>query len=123
MSSSVGGIQWSVPPLKIHNDLSRMRGNIKKGLENRAKFWSATLESRAKKNAPWTDRTSKARAGLRGFYDISNDRWAIYLVHSVDYGLYLELGTQNMSPYAIIMPTFDEAIPEIMPQLKTLLED
>jgi hypothetical protein len=52
------------------------------------------LENEAKRNAPWTDRTSHARQGLHGGTEAGNNEYSIFLSHSVDYGEILEEGSK-----------------------------
>ena len=57
----------------------------------------------AKANAPWTDRTGDARAGLDVAVDNDGTSITMQLYHTVDYGLWLEV-IQN-GRFAILMPT------------------
>lgn len=52
------------------------------------------LESKAKHDAKWTDRTSNARQGLNGGSEDSGDTYSIYIAHGVDYGEILEDGSK-----------------------------
>jgi len=85
-----------------------------------AKNWAGQLEGRAKANAKWTDRTSNARNGLFGSTGIAGNEVQIYLGHSVEYGIFLELA--NDGRFAILKPTLDAAIPEINRDYKKLWE-
>ncbi len=76
-----------------------------------AKNWAGELEGRAKQGAPWTDRTTNARNGLRGEVAVGTNEVKIVLAHSVDYGVFLEIA--NDGKYAILKPTLDAAVPEI----------
>jgi len=69
------------------------------------------VEDYAKDNAPWTDRTGDARAGLTAEVSRDGDAIVMELYHTVDYGLWLEV-IQN-GEYAIIMPTLEAMAPEI----------
>ena len=66
---------------------------------------SKELESYAKRNAPWTDRTTMARKSLRGDAMKIENGVRITLSHGVEYGLWLELA--NEKRYAIIKPTIE----------------
>jgi hypothetical protein len=79
---------------------------VQEAVHQVAEYWAPVIETSAKQNAPWTDRTGNARQGLRGFVeDLSATSVALYLTHSVEYGIYLELNYQGR--YAIIMPTLE----------------
>lgn len=86
---------------KLAGLLALAKGPIAKGL----------LEAQAKTNAPWTDRTSLARQGLRGDAELQGNELVIYIAHSVDYGIYLELS--NAGKYAILKPTIERNLEEI----------
>lgn len=66
----------------------------------------------AQYNAPWSDRTGMAREGL--YADVYEEFGFVImdLLHSVDYGLWLEV-IQN-GRFATIMPTLEVFAPEIM---------
>lgn len=62
------------------------------------------MESHAKKNAKWTDRTGNARNGLRAqSFVIPEVSYQIILFHQVPYGIWLEVRFNGR--LAIIMPT------------------
>lgn len=55
--------------------------------------WAGNLESYAKLNAPWTDRTGHARQSLHGGVDVRDGQHVLYLSHGMEYGIWLEKGT------------------------------
>lgn len=61
----------------------------------------------AKQNAPWTDRSGNARAGLFAKASAVNGGEAFELVmaHSMFYGIYLE--SRFSGKFAILMPTIN----------------
>lgn len=61
----------------------------------------------AKQNAPWTDRSGNARAGLHAKASPINggQSFELLLAHSVFYGIFLE--SRFSGKYAIIMPTIN----------------
>lgn len=70
-----------------------------------AEFLYAQPESTTymKENAPWTDRTGNARAGLHSSVNFGEDYWELILAGGVYYQLFLEVC--NSGRYAIIIPT------------------
>jgi len=66
--------------------------------------FSASVESEMRMNAPWTDQTGAARAGLRAIHNaqpmVSHE---LVAYHSVHYGVWLEVRWNGR--YAIIGPT------------------
>jgi len=82
-----------------------------------AKYFEPIIETAAKENAPWMDRTGNARQSLHAYTErLSRDVVRLYLSHGVDYGVYLE--TKNGGAYAIIWPTLEEHIPRIRAMLQ-----
>ena len=65
---------------------------------------AAALQAKAKRDRPWTDRTTRARGGLTGSCALEDNRTVnIVLAHTVDYGLWLELAHEKN--YAVVEPT------------------
>jgi hypothetical protein len=78
------------------------------------------LETSAKENRPWTDRTSSARNRLEGSaYKVSKG-YELRLAHGVSYGIWLELA--NEKNYAIIEPTIRLKSPEVLSGLEKLMD-
>lgn len=77
-----------------------------------ANFIAPKAEAHMRQNAPWTDRTSAARNGLRAQVQVSTNKVAIVLYHSVDYGIWLEVRWGGK--YAIVRPTVDVMAPEFV---------
>ena len=73
------------------------------------------IEEYMKANAPWQDRTGMARDGLTAEYVEEGHKHMIYLYHTVDYGIWLEIRWNGR--YAIIEPTVHEYSPAIMRNL------
>ncbi len=95
------------------------------------KYWDGRIESAAKQGAPWKDRTSNARNGLRAEAVKLGNSFAIILSHSVTYGIYLELphthqradgSTYTIGPNAIIMPTIEKYAPKVIRTLNKILD-
>ena len=63
------------------------------------------VEAYAQQNAPWSDITGAARAGLTADVIATGEEAILTLSHSVSYGVWLEL-IQN-GKYAIILPTLE----------------
>jgi hypothetical protein len=87
---------------------------------NTMRFYAPQVESAAKTNAPWQDRTGNARSGLIARAESSGDSYAIILAHQVPYGIWLEVRWAGR--YAIIMPTIQAYGPKVMSTLRNVLE-
>lgn len=82
-----------------------------------ADYFAPVMETYAKANAVWTDRTANARQSLHSFVEaLADDIIALYLSHGVTYGIYLE--TKYAGRFAIIWPTIEEHLPQIEAMLK-----
>ena len=81
-----------------------------------------TLETKAKTNRPWTDRSSRARQSLKGSSEIEEGRiGSITLAQGVDYGLWLELAHEKQ--YAIVEPTIRLDSNEVVEGLRNLVDN
>lgn len=80
-------------------------------------YFQPVIETYAKKNASWIDRTANARQTLHSWVDqISKDAVALYLSHGMYYGVFLE--AKYAGRYAIIWPTLQAHINPIYDMLK-----
>lgn len=98
-------IDWGGTDRAMKKRIGQYGEAVKQAAFNLAQYWAPNLESYAKMNRPWTDRTSNARQGLwsKAFTVNDGDTVVIILSHGVYYGRFLELS--NAGRYAIIMPT------------------
>lgn len=101
---------------QINANLDLYGRKIHEAMLGVANYFAPVLETEAKNNAPWNDRTGNARQGLNGFAeDVSATIVEIYLAHKMDYGVWLEL--KNSGRYAIILPTIEAHYKPIMKML------
>jgi hypothetical protein len=66
-------------------------------------LFETQAESQMRIDAPWTDRTGNARAGLRALHTDEGDVHTLTLYHTMYYGFWLEV--KDDGKYAIIAPT------------------
>jgi hypothetical protein len=88
-----------------------------------ADYFAPQLETYAKDNAPWTDRTGNARQGLTGLVDdVAVSIVDLYLTHSpaIFYGKFLELSYSGR--YSIILPTMEAHYDNIFKLLQQALD-
>ena len=99
------GIRWTDKTLFKKAD--QIDPQMHRYFEATTKRQAALAQADMRKNAPWTDRTGNARAGLKAkpeFEGSTGSRtYRIILSHSMHYGLFLE--TRWAGRYAIIEPT------------------
>ena len=113
---------WVVHPKKMAHALDKYGDRAWKAVEALAEFIAVKLQNEARQDAPWQDRTGNARSGLIGATtsEFAKKIVTIYLIHSVDYGVLLELARAGR--YAIIAPTIERNLPEIKRMLDDLLK-
>ena len=77
------------------------------------------MESYAKTNKPWVDRTGRATQSLNSSWKWKGDVARVELSHGVDYGVYLELAHEKR--FAILQPTVNALSKEILEGFKELM--
>lgn len=113
---------WVTPPeATLIVRVEEWSRKIVDGLQQIFQVLQAKAEQLARSGAPWADRTGAARQGLRAFVETGGDTATLYLVHSVFYGIFLELGTRFMGPRPIIVPTLETLYGEVMSMLRALV--
>ena len=103
---------------EIRRNLTALPDRVEKAVMQYGRTSAVKLESKAKEDRPWTDRTAHARQRLHGSCSRIDTGIRISLAHGVDYGVYLELANEKM--YAIIYPTLQREAPQIMSGLQGL---
>lgn len=90
---------------KLANAIEQHDLRVKRVIAGQFLYHRAVATDFAKTNAPWTDRTANARAGLHSKVETSNDNTTFDLIvaHTVYYGLWLEV--RFSGKFGIIMPT------------------
>lgn len=102
---------------------AEMERQLKRAVTGVMKYWDGPTERWMKHNAPWKDRTTNARNGLFAIAKkVSSTVWVIIVGHSVDYGVYLEEGTENMQARPIILPAIHEFAPRVIGTLVKILD-
>jgi hypothetical protein len=102
-------------------NLNQMGPKVKRGMVAAANYVAPMAESYMKTNALWTDRTGAARNGLRAETQISTNKVAIIMYHSVPYGVFLEVRWGGK--YAIIEKTMAYAAPLFVETMGRMIFD
>lgn len=90
-----------------------LNGKMDRAIQGVCRYYDGAMEAHAKVNAPWTDRTTNARNGLRFVHvAVGKGKHWILGTHSVEYGVYLEVS--NDAKYAIILPTIRAYAPKVI---------
>lgn len=112
--------KWVVPPTAVFPQMaSNYTQAIFQSGRHIAHEQAAEMEAYAKSNAPWTDRTGRARATLSARVEETGPIGTIVLAHGVDYGLWLEIANQGR--FSIIPETIDVYAPKVMRSLQNMI--
>lgn len=99
-----------------------MEQQLKRAVYATMKYYQGPAEAYMKHHAPWRDRTTNARNGLKARARKTAKTFLIVLFHTVDYGIYLEDGTENMRARPIIRPTIAVYAPKVVLTLTKILD-
>jgi predicted peptidase len=91
------------------------------GIEGESLTTAKNMTDYARKTARWQDRTGNARAGLNGgmFWE-TMAILKIFVAHSMDYGVYLELA--NDGKYAILSESINKVKDEWFNAVRKIME-
>lgn len=117
----VARVVWEQPPTTLAQACRRYSRGIMEGLWALFDLFAAKAQALAQQLGAWTDRTGAARQGLRGFVEKSATGAVLYLVHSVFYGVFLELGTRFMDPRPAIGPALEATYGPLMAAVRRLV--
>lgn len=110
-------IEWQTGVVELEAGLERYMRRVMYAIEQVALYWGPVMETAAKQDAVWTDRTANARQSLH--YEVvpqlSQDIVELYLAHGVEYGVYLE--TRFAGKYQILWPTISAHLDQIKQML------
>lgn len=120
--ATVATFRWEIPPsAQLIPRTADYAKRIQQGLYQIGDLFAARMEAMARSTAPWNDQTGAARAGLVGTSVKSGTGVVIYLIHSMDYGIFLELGTRNMAARPVILPTLEANYGPVMSAARALV--
>lgn len=118
-----GAIRWVRTPESLARAVEQYGERALVAVQAVAGRIATLMQNDAGASAPWTDRTGNARTGLFGTAerDAARKIVTIYLSHGpdIDYGVFLELA--HGGSYAVVMPTIERHLPELMADLRELL--
>ena len=81
---------------------------------------SGNMESYAKANHPWTNRTASAQNQLHGDFKVTDNELDISIGHGVEYGVYLETRGDFNGRYQILEKARDSEINNFKNMLRTI---
>ena len=109
-------VRWSSPPAAMARRIAAAfdEAAALRSLADLAAEIAAELEAEAKADAPWEDRTGEARRGLVGRAETRDGAVAIYLVHTAEYGVHLELKPTGRGGRPIVIPVLERNYARVM---------
>lgn len=113
--------QWGREPVELGRDIERFFGQRLR--ERAASIVNATgieAAARMKRERPWRDVSGNARRGLRCETQVRGSLITLYFIHSVEYGVNLELG--HAGRYAVIVPTMHKTPPRLIRRLRGVVQ-
>jgi hypothetical protein len=116
-------VVWKTPPDTLAKQTFRYGRMVLEGLWSLVDLFTARVEALAKQIAPWNDQTGAARQGLRSFSQKSATGATLYLVGSVYYSIYLEMGTSKMGARPAIGPALEQIYGPLMSAVRALVGD
>lgn len=114
-------LEWEFTPTQLAGNVMGYGPRLLKAILALARIFAARIQSWARKNALWTDRTSNARQGLFARAIPLATGVAIVLFHTVEYGIWLEIA--NAGKYAIIMWALRAHYGALMAALRGLVKE
>lgn len=100
MASS--SVKW-VGDRNVRRAIGDYGNDAKSAIRDGLDYFAPQIESDAKQNAPWTDRSGNARSGLFTHVETEEGSGRLYLSGRMYYQIFLE--RRWAGRYAIIMPT------------------
>ena len=115
------GFRWITPPRKaLVKYAEDYTSAVMDSGRKIAYIQAERIEQWMQQNAPWTDRTGRARKGLRAWVREIGPVGSIIISHdpNLDYTIWLEVANQGR--YSIIDPTLDYWTPQVQKSLNNM---
>ena len=116
----MAGSTITVDVKEVAQNLKKFDQTIQAQLQVVGSTISGNMESYAKANHPWTNRTSSAQNQLKGDFKVSDNEMDISIAHGVTYGYYLETRKDFNGKYTILEKARDSEINNFKNMLRNL---
>ena len=108
---------------EVLQNLENMTPKVQQALQTVGDTVGHKMETYAKGNAKWVDRTGAARGGLKHESKWQGNVLDISIMHSVDYGLWLEVRNfPHAGRLAILQEARDSQVESFLRMIKGILE-
>ncbi len=115
------GIRWDVEPVVLAEAFEKLGPRLVAILlDDVANPMAEDMQTYARQNHPWTNRTMAAERGLEGSVKHEGNLIHMILAQTAENRHWLEIRWAGR--YAIILPTLQEFYPELMRRLDGLME-
>lgn len=111
------GFQFDISD--VTRKLINYESKVNAGLKLYGMVAASKMESYAKANRPWTDRTANAKQSITGTSDLTGHILTIQLSGGMDYSPYLEFAMNKQ--YAVLYPTLRKHENEILSGLRSIV--
>lgn len=115
--ASTNRIVWDAS--EVEHRLAALPARLALGVKGVLSYQAPQVESMAKANAPWTDRTGNARQGIAAQTYERDSAQGIVLYGQVPYQIWLEVRFSGR--YSTILPTIEAKGPDVMRMINKLL--
>lgn len=116
----MSGFVWINSPDELADNMKKYGERVLTGVRAIADQHAKIGQDRMRLEAQWVDRTGNARQGLLGVTEHEKDKSSVYLIHTMEYGLNLEL--DHAGKYAIVIPVLLEVSVEMQKRLEQFLK-
>lgn len=111
-------IRWT-GDVQVKNNMALYAEKVKFAVKQISLWLAGELESTAKRDHKWVDRTGNATQSLRAWSeDIAEGVVRTWLAHGVHYGIFLEV--KYSGKYSVIWPTIQSYLPTVERMLKEI---
>lgn len=117
MSSGLS-FKWTKHPAALGQAAEDYTGAITQDVRTMVTDRARWAQNEMRATRPWNDMTGNARKGLFASASFGASHAEITFVHTVDYGVYLELSRGGK--YAVVVPTMYRTVEELRKDLKEL---
>lgn len=112
-------ITWDVSPSDMADRLEDWKARLFEALFRLGQVFAQRIQAWAQQNATWTDRTTNARQGLTGRCIKTATGFVIWLFHTMEYGIWLEIA--NAGKYAVVLRALEHSYGPLMAAIKMLV--
>lgn len=116
----MAGSTITVDVKEVAQNLERFDQTIQAQLQVVGSTISGNMESYAKANHAWTNRTASAQNQLKGDYKVTDNELDISIAHGVDYGYWLETRRDFNGRYAILEKARDSEVNNFKNMLRNM---